>query len=44
MSDLLDKELNPWESQATRFDFAAKKLNLDEGLWKILRFPNREIT
>jgi len=43
MSDLLDKELNPWESQAARFDFAAKKLNLDEGLWKILRFPNREI-
>jgi len=43
MSDLLDKELNPWESQAARFDFAAKKLNLDEGLWKILRYPNREI-
>jgi len=43
MSDLLDKELNPWESQAARFDFAAKKLNLDDGLWKILRFPAREI-
>lgn len=43
MSEMFDKELNPWESQATRFDFAARKLNLDEGLWKILRFPNREI-
>jgi len=40
---LLDKELNPWEAQASRFDFAAKKLNLDDGLWKILRYPTREI-
>jgi glutamate dehydrogenase (NAD(P)+) len=39
----LEQELNPWEAQAARFDFAAQKLNLDEGLWKILRFPNREI-
>ena len=39
----LEQELNPWESQAARFDFAAHKLNLDEGLWKILRYPNREI-
>jgi glutamate dehydrogenase (NAD(P)+) len=39
----LEQELNPWESQAARFDFAAQKLNLDEGLWKILRYPNREI-
>ncbi len=38
-----DKELNPWEAQATRFDFAAQKLSLDEGLWKILRYPAREI-
>jgi glutamate dehydrogenase (NAD(P)+) len=43
MSNVLDKELNPWEAQATRFDFAAQKLNLDEGLWKILRYPTREI-
>ena len=28
MSDLQDKELNPWESQAARFDFAAKKVSL----------------
>jgi glutamate dehydrogenase (NAD(P)+) len=39
----LEQELNPWEAQATRFDFAAQKLNLDEGLWKILRYPQREI-
>jgi glutamate dehydrogenase (NAD(P)+) len=39
----LEQEINPWESQAARFDEAAKKLNLDEGLWKILRQPNREI-
>ena len=39
----LEQEINPWESQAARFDQAAKKLNLDEGLCKILRQPNREI-
>jgi glutamate dehydrogenase (NAD(P)+) len=39
----LEQELNPWEAQAARFDYAAQKLNLDEGLWKILRYPNREI-
>jgi glutamate dehydrogenase (NAD(P)+) len=37
-------ELNPWEAQAARFDFAAQKLNLDQGLWKILSVPSREIT
>ncbi|HEV2022916.1 MAG TPA: Glu/Leu/Phe/Val dehydrogenase [Terriglobales bacterium] len=39
----LEQEINPWDSQAARFDLAAKKLNLDEGLCKILRQPNREI-
>jgi glutamate dehydrogenase (NAD(P)+) len=39
----LEHELNPWEAQAARFDYAAQKLNLDDGLWKILRYPNREI-
>jgi glutamate dehydrogenase (NAD(P)+) len=42
--DITDKELNPFEAQTTRFDFAAKKLNLEEGLWKILSQPAREIT
>ena len=39
----LDQEINPWEAQNARFDFAARKLNLDEGLWKLLRSPAREI-
>ncbi|MHB8302238.1 MAG: Glu/Leu/Phe/Val family dehydrogenase [Acidobacteriaceae bacterium] len=39
----LEQEMNPWEAQAARFDFAARKLNLDTGLWKLLRSPNREI-
>ena len=40
----LDLELNPKEAAAARFDMAARKLNLDEGLMKVLRTPNREIT
>src|SRR6201996_83251 len=39
----LEQEINPWEAQAARFDFAAQKLNLDDGLWKVLRYPSREI-
>ena len=39
----LEQEINPWEAQAARFDFAARKLNLDEGLWRVLRYPSREI-
>src|ERR1700722_20921582 len=40
----VDKESNPWESQRARFDLAAQKLNLDDGLWRGLRFPHRELT
>jgi glutamate dehydrogenase (NAD(P)+) len=39
----LEQEVNPWESQAARFDLAAEKLNLDEGMRKVLRYPTREI-
>jgi glutamate dehydrogenase (NAD(P)+) len=39
----LEQEINPWEAQATRFDLAARKLNLEEGLWKMLRMPSREL-
>ena len=39
----LEQETNPWEAQAARFDFAAKKLNLDQGIWKVLRQPAREL-
>src|ERR1700751_5785290 len=38
-----EQEINPWEAQAGRFDFAAQKLNLDDGLWKVLRYPAREL-
>jgi len=37
------EEVNPWEAQVARSDLAASKLQLDEGLWKILRSPSREI-
>src|SRR5437764_9916112 len=39
----MSDELNPSAAQVARFDFAAQKLNLDDGIWKILRYPNREI-
>src|SRR5213082_3240432 len=38
-----EQEFNPWEAQAARFDLAAQKLNLDPGIWKVLRYPSREI-
>jgi glutamate dehydrogenase (NAD(P)+) len=38
-----EHEKNPWEAQAARFDLAARKLNLDPGIWKVLRYPTREI-
>ena len=39
----LEQETNPWEAQAYRFDEAARRLDLDLGLWKVLRQPTREI-
>jgi glutamate dehydrogenase (NAD(P)+) len=39
----LEQEINPWEAQEARFDFAARKLNLEENLWKLLRTPAREL-
>src|SRR5437868_14299884 len=38
-----EQEFNPWEAQASRFDLAAQKLKLDPGIWKVLRYPTREI-
>src|SRR5262252_4942815 len=38
------KEDNPFESMMQRFDEAAQLLNLDPNIYKILRWPNREIT
>jgi glutamate dehydrogenase (NAD(P)+) len=37
------EEVNPWEAQIARSDVAAEKLKLNEGLWRILREPSREI-
>src|SRR6185437_13583965 len=35
---------NPWLAAAARFDEAARRLRLDDGMQKILRTPAREIT
>jgi glutamate dehydrogenase (NAD(P)+) len=37
-------ELNPYESAEARFEIAARKLGLAEGLYRYLRYPNKEIT
>jgi glutamate dehydrogenase (NAD(P)+) len=38
------KEENPFESMMSRFDHAARLLDLDPDLYRVLRVPNREIT
>src|ERR1035438_7610482 len=40
----LQNEKNPWIAAAARFDEAALRLKLDEGICKVLRAPNKEIT
>src|SRR5579862_5281134 len=40
----LDDELNPLLSAEARFDEAARRLGLDEGMQKVLRTPARELT
>ena len=39
-----DQETNPWLAAAARFDEAATRLKLDEGMCKVLKAPTREIT
>jgi glutamate dehydrogenase (NAD(P)+) len=39
-----EQENNPWLAAEARFDLAADKLNLDEGMRKVLSMPTREIT
>jgi glutamate dehydrogenase (NAD(P)+) len=39
----LANEKNPWLAAAARFDEAAMRLNLDDGMQKVLRTPAREI-
>ena len=40
----LENEKNPWLAAAVRFDEAAQRLRLDDGMRKVLRSPAREIT
>jgi glutamate dehydrogenase (NAD(P)+) len=40
----LEDEKNPWLAAAARFDEAAQRLRLDDGMCKVLRSPAREIT
>lgn len=37
-------ELNVYESAEARFEVAAQKLGLEEGLYKYLKYPSKEIT
>ncbi len=43
-TDSLEQELNPWLAAEARFDQAADRLGLDEGLAKVLRTPAKELT
>src|ERR1700681_3215066 len=40
----LEQETNPWTSAASRFDAAAARLGLDDGMRKVLNSAAREIT
>jgi glutamate dehydrogenase (NAD(P)+) len=40
----VQNEMNVYECAEARFELAAKKLGLEEGLHKYLRYPNKEIT
>jgi glutamate dehydrogenase (NAD(P)+) len=37
-------EINPWAVAQQQFDLAAERLNLDEGMRRVLREPRRELT
>src|SRR5215212_1899725 len=43
-SPALEQELNPWLAAEARFNQAAKLLNLDDGMRKVLSMPARELT
>jgi len=40
----VEREINPWLAAEARFNEAALKLGLDEGLQKVLRMPATELT
>ena len=39
-----ENEKNPWLAAAARFDEAAQRLRLDDGMCKVLRTPTKELT
>src|SRR5258705_1513330 len=43
-SPALEQELNPWLAAEARFNEAARLLNLDDGMRKVLSMPARELT
>jgi glutamate dehydrogenase (NAD(P)+) len=43
-SAMVTNELNVYECAESRFEVAAQKLGLEEGLYRYLRYPNKEIT
>ena len=44
MPVLAENELNVYESAEARFEAAAKRLELEDGLYRFLKYPTREIT
>src|SRR5882757_3889612 len=41
--DTFLNEENPFEAMMSRFDYAAERLSLDPGLYKVLRSPEKQI-
>ena len=41
--DTFLSEENPFEAMMSRFDYAAERLNLEPGIYKILRSPEKQI-
>jgi glutamate dehydrogenase (NAD(P)+) len=44
MAVVVQDELNVYESAEARFEAAAEKLGLEEGVYRYLKYPDREIT
>ena len=40
----IQNELNVYESAEARFEIAAQKLGLEEGVYRYLKYPSREVT
>ena len=44
MPAVLEKEISVYESAEARFEFAAKTLHLEQGVYSYMKYPEREIT